>query len=258
MAASADIWSVYPITPNETVRSALSLLPPFPCSIDVISADGGTFPLTLAAIEGSVIYAYGDRELVRNGLQLEARLRDDRGEGWDIRFEIVRSYFQSGDDLLLHLNVIGLAQRDAERGAPRASVAELATARILYGKNHERGELFDVRLADVAPTGAAFVTERRLSTGDIVEIDTRIGEQPVRFELRVLRSIPAIYGRNRVGGEITTILEADRHRLLELASAFRSEGSADERDPEIPERLSAARRQQSLSSRRAPRYGTGG
>jgi hypothetical protein len=249
---------MYPITPNETVRSALSLLPPFPCSIDVISADGGTFPLTLAAIEGSLIYAYGDRELVRNGLRLEARLRDDRGEGWDIRFEIVRSYFQSGDDLLLHLNVVGLEQRDAERGAPRATVAELATARILYAKNHDSGELFDVRLADVAPTGAAFVTERRLSTGDIVEIDTRIGDQPLRFELRVLRTIPAIYGRNRVGGEITSILEADRHRLLEVARAYGSDGSADERDPEMLERLSSARRQQSLNSRRAPRYGTGG
>jgi hypothetical protein len=247
---------VYPIRPNETVRSALSLLPPFPCSIDVISADGGTFALTLAAIEGNLIYAYGNRDLVRNGLHLEARLRDDRGEGWDIGFEITRSYFQSGDDLLLHLNVVSLAQRDAERGAPRASVAELATARILYAKNHARDEAFDVRLADVAPTGAAFVTERRLSTGDIVEIDTLIGDQPLRFQLRVVRTIPAIYGRNRVGGEITEILGADRHRLLELARAYGAEGSAEERDPEILERLSAARRGQSLTSRRAPRYDT--
>jgi hypothetical protein len=247
---------MYPIRPSETVRSALSLLPPFPCSIDVISAEGGTFALTLAAIEGDLIYAYGNRDLVRNGLQLEARLRDDRGEGWDIRFEIIRSYFQSGDDLLLHLNVMELAQRDAERSAPRANVAELATARILYAKNHQRDEVFDIRLADVAPTGAAFVTERRLSTGDIVEIDTLIGDRPLRFELRVVRTIPAIYGRNRVGGEITVILDADRHRLLELASAFGDEGSANERDPEMLERLSAARRQQSLTSRRAPRYDT--
>jgi hypothetical protein len=231
-------------------------LPPFPCSIDVISADGGTFALTLAAIEGDLIYAYGNRDLVRNGLQLEARLRDDRGEGWDIRFGIIRSYFQSGDDLLLHLNVMELAERDAERSAPRANVAELATARILYAKNHERDEVFDIRLADVAPTGAAFVTERRLATGDVVEVDTRIGDRPLRFELRVVRTIPAIYGRNRVGGEITAILDADRHRLLELASAFGAEGSANERDPEMLERLSAARRQQSLTSRRAPRYDT--
>lgn len=248
---------MYPIKPNETVRSALSLLPPLPCSIDVISADGGTFALTLAAIEGSLIYAYGDRSLVRNGLALQARLRDDRGEGWDITFEIIRSYFQSGDDLLLHLDVVGIEQRDAERGAPRANVAELATARILYAKNHERDEIFDVRLADVSPTGAAFVTERRLSTGDLVEIESMFDGRPLRFELRIVRTIPAIYGRNRAGGEITTILEADRHRLLEVARTFTAEGSSDERDPELQDRLAAARRQQTLGARRAPRYDTG-
>jgi hypothetical protein len=245
---------MYPIKPNETVRAALSLLPPFPCSIDVISPEGGSFPLTLAAIEGNLIYAYGDRSLVRNGLQLEARIRDDRGEGWDIRFEILRTYFQSGDDLLLHLNVVELEQRDAERGAPRANLAELATARIMYAKSHERDELFDVRLADVSPTGAAFVTERRLSPGDLVEIETTLEGRPLRFELRVVRTIPAIYGRNRVGGEIATILEADRYRLAEMARSDTAEGSPQERDPEMAERLAAARRQQSLTARRAPRY----
>ena len=96
---------MYPTRPSELLRSALSLLPPMPCSIDVISDDGGCFPLTLAAVEGNLVYGYGDRELVRKDLDLEARLRDDRGEGWDIHFKILRSYFQSGDELLLHLEV---------------------------------------------------------------------------------------------------------------------------------------------------------
>ncbi|HEY0389211.1 MAG TPA: PilZ domain-containing protein [Gaiellales bacterium] len=247
---------MYPIKPSETVRAALSLLPPLPCSIDVISAEGGSFSMTLAAIEGNLIYAYGARALVRNGLQLEARLRDDGGEGWDIRFEVLRTYFQSGDDLLLHLNVVSLDQRDAERGAQRAHLAELASARILYAQNHERDELFDVRLADVSPTGAAFVTERRLSQGDLVEVETSVEGRPLRFELRVVRTIPAVYGRNRVGGEITTILEADRYRLAEIARTYGAEGSAAERDPEMLERLAAARKQQSLATRRARRYDT--
>jgi hypothetical protein len=126
----------------------------------------------------------------------------------------------------------------------------------MYAKNHERDELFDVRLVDVSPTGAAFVTERGLSAGDLVEIETGLEGRPLRFELRVVRTIPAIYGRNRVGGEITTILEADRFRLAEISRAYGSEGSAAERDPEMLERLAAARRQQSLATRRAPRYDT--
>lgn len=238
------------------MRSALSLLPPLPCSIDVISAEGGTFALTLAAFEGNMIYAYGDRALVRNDLQLEARLRDDRGEGWDIRFSILRTYFQSGDDLLLHLTVVGVERRSAEREAPRVHLAELATARVMYAKNHERNELFDVRLADLSPTGAAFVTERKLSAGDLIEIETLFDGQALRFELRVIRSIPAIYGRNRAGGEITTILEADRHRLLTAAREYQRDDSAAQRDPEMLARLAAARHQQGLTGRHAPRYDT--
>jgi hypothetical protein len=247
---------MYPTQPSETMRSALSLLPPLPCSIDVISDEGGTFALTLAAFEGNLIYAYGDRGLVRNDLQLEARLRDDRGEGWDIRFSILRTYFQSGDDLLLHLNVVGLESRSAERASPRVQLVELATARVMYAKNHERNELFDVRLADLSPTGAAFVTERRLSAGDLIEIETLFEGRPLRFELRVIRSIPAIYGRNRVGCEITTILEADRHRLLTAAREYQRDDSPEQRDPEMLARLDAARHQQGLTGRHAPRYDT--
>ena len=76
---------------------------------------------------------------------LEARLRDDRGEGWDIHFSILRSYFQSGDDLMLHLNVVAVEPRSATRLAARAHLAELATARVLYAHSYERAELFDVR-----------------------------------------------------------------------------------------------------------------
>ena len=248
---------MYPTKPSDLLRNALSLLPPLPCSIDVISAEGGAFSLTLAAHEGgNLIYGYGDRNLVKNDLELEARLRDDGGEGWDIRFSVVRSYFQSGTDLLLHLNVVSLEQRFADRVAPRAHLAALASVRVLYAKAQERGERFDVRLADVSPTGAAFITERRMTAGDLLEIETLIDERPIRFELRVVRMLPAVYGRNRVGCEITTILEADRQTLLRAAERSRREDSPDQRNPEIAARMEAARRQQGLGARRAPRYDT--
>ncbi|MDX6520690.1 MAG: hypothetical protein QOJ31_1654, partial [Gaiellales bacterium] len=245
---------MYPSRPSELLRSALSLLPPMPCSIDVISDDGGCFPLTLAAVEGDLVYAYGDRELVRKHLLLEARLRDDRGEGWDIRFTILRSYFQSGDELLLHLDVTEVIARDAERRTPRAHLAELATARVLFGKTHERDELFDVRLADVSAAGAAFISERTLSTGDLLELTTVVDDRPIRFELRVVRSIPAVYGRNRVGCEITNILEADRHTLLKLAERYQREGSPEQRDPHIARTLELARNRTTLARRPVKRY----
>ncbi len=256
-ARQADNQNVYPTRPSELLRSALSLLPPLPCSIDVISDDGGCFALTLAAVEGNLIYGYGDRELVRKDLDLEARLRDDRGEGWDIHFKILRSYFQSGDELLLHLEVTGVAVRDAERRGPRAHLVELATARILYAKAHDRDELFDVRLADVSPDGTAFISERTLSTGDLIELVTVVDDRPVRLQVRVVRSIPAIYGRNRVGCEVTTILDADRHTLTQLAERYQREGSPEQRNPQIAQTLAAARQQTTLARRPAPRYTTG-
>jgi hypothetical protein len=59
-----------------------------------------------------------------------------------------------------------------------------------------------------------------------------------------------------VGGEITTILEADRHRLLKAAREFQRDDSPEQRDPEMVARLAAARHQQGLSARHAPRYDT--
>src|SRR3954449_13630808 len=208
---------MYPAQPSELLRSALSLLPPLPCSVEVLSPEGSSSSPTLAAVAGNLVHPDGSRHVERDDLVLEARLRDDRGEGWDIHFSILRSYFQSGDDLLLHLNVVSVEPRSATRLAARAHLAELATARVLYAQSYERAELFDVRLADASPTGAAFVTERRLAAGDLLELETSIEDQLVRFEVRVVHAGPAVYGRNRVCSEITTILEADRPRLLRLA-----------------------------------------
>ena len=241
---------MYPTKPSELLRSALSLLPPLPCSVNVLSQEGGSFSLTLAAVEGDLVYAYGARALVKDDLILEARLRDDRDEGWDIHFSILRTYFQSGDDLLLHLNVVSVEPRTAERAAARAHLAELAVAKVVYAHGYESGELFDVRLADASPTGVAFVSERRLWTGDMLELQTVIDNQPTRFEVRVVHSAPAVYGRNRVGCEITSILEADRHLLLRLAQRYGGEDSSEQRDPDLAKQRAAARRQQTLSSRR--------
>jgi hypothetical protein len=244
---------MYPTQPSDLLRSALSLLPPMPSSIDVIAEEGGSFALTLAAVEGNLIYGYGNRALVRPDLELEARLRDDLGEGWNIRFRILRTYFQSGDDLLLHLNVASVEPHTADRRVARGHVAELAVARVLYAESHERDDRFDVRLADVSPTGVAFVTARTLTRGDLLEVDTELDGRPVRFEVRIVHTTPAIYGRNRVGCEITTILEADRHRLLDVTERAQRGDSAEQRNPDIAARLQSARRP-GFSARRERRY----
>jgi hypothetical protein len=70
----------------------------------------------------------------------------------------------------------------------------------------------------------------------------------------VVRSIPAVYGRNRVGCEVTSILEADRHTLLKLAERYQREGSPEQRDPHIARTLELARSQTTLARRPVQRY----
>lgn len=245
---------MYPTGPSELLRSALSLLPPLPCSIDVIADDGGSFSLMLSATESNLVYGYGNRDLVREDGGLVARLRDDSGEGWDLRFTVLRTYFQSGDDLLLHLNVDSIQPRTAERRTPRAHLAELATARVTYSARQAHGTTFDIRLADASTTGIAFITERDLDTGDLLEVEAVVDDRHLHMDARVLRSIPAVYGRNRVGCEITRILDADRHTLRVLAERYNRDGSLDDRNPDLLHTRKLARIQQTLAARRAPRY----
>jgi len=236
------------------LRQALALLPKLPDTIEVISEDGGTLPLTLAATEGVIIYAYGDRDLVRDDLILEARPRDDSGDGHDIRFKILRSYFQSGDELLLHLKVIEIEERSGERASPRAPLAAQAALRVLFGREQPAGFELDIRLVDVSPMGVAFIADRTFSTGDIIEIFADVDGSSVRVECRVVDSIPAVYGRHRTGCEITEILPSDRHVLTELAAQVRAQDSAAERRPEMVEQLERARHQRTLNNRTERRY----
>jgi hypothetical protein len=201
-------------TPRDLVRLALEDASAMPASIEVFSEDGGSFMLTLADHEGALIYAYGDRNHVREGLTLEHRMRNGEGDGHDIRFLIKTTFFQSGSDLLLHLHVSGIEEHYASRGAPRASLNPQATARILYARELDRDEVIEVRDRRRPPPPASdSSTDRRFHPGDVIEVIAPLPDRPVRLEARVVASAPVVYGRNRVGCEITAILEADRHSI---------------------------------------------
>lgn len=242
-------------TPRELIRLALDLLPPMPSTVEVFSERGGSFALTLADHEGDLLYAYGDRDHVADGLVLEHRIRNGEGDGHNIRFTVRRTFFQSGSDLLLHLVVSGIEEHYASRSAPRADLSAGAVVRVLYGKALERDLRLDVRVADVSTTGVSFITDREFHPGDVLELHAPLPDGAVRLEARVIRTIPAVYGRNRVGCEISTILEADRHSIGLLALLAEQRGSEDDRRPDILETLERARERQTLAVRRAPRYG---
>jgi len=244
-------------TPQERHKAALALLPPMPCEVEIVAPRGGTFPLMLASAEGGLIYAYGNRNHVSDGAVLVAKLRNDEGDGHDIRLSVIRSYFQSGDDLLLHLKVAGIDDHFATRSAPRAELVAEAMARVVYAHSVPKDERLAVRLSDVSQTGLSFVTSLSFEAGDLLEITAQLPDRSVRLEARVIRAIPAVYGRTRVGCEFTNILEADRHSIGLLATMTQQQGSEDDRDPTMLETLEQARAQQRKQHEQRPRRGFG-
>jgi hypothetical protein len=243
-----------PRTPRELLQQALSLLPEMPCTVEVFAQDGGVFNLMLAAIEGDLIYAYGDRNHVRDGLTLEWRHRNTEGDGHNLQFTISRTFFQSGSELLLHLHVSAIEDHFASRTAARAPVSVPAYLHVLYGREIAPGEQLDIRLADVSRTGVSFITNRSFQPGDKLEISAELPRRLVRMEAQVITQIPAVYGRNRVGCEITDMLEADRHFIDELARLTARQGSEDDRRPDVAERMESARQQSSVPSQPMRRY----
>ncbi len=239
---------------DDLLTWALELLPPLPCAVDVLSEDGGAFALTLADREAQLLYGYGDRNFVRRDVTLEARLREAGGDGFDIEFHVINTYFQSGDELLVHLHVIDVNPHTASRGAIRAQVAELAEARVVYARGYERDEQFGIRLADVSTSGVAFITDKTFHPGDLLVIHSGLDNRSLEFDARVVRSDPAIYGRNRVGCEITRVLDADRYAIAALAEAMAPSAEDVQRHPEITEALERKRAGETLLSRRAQRY----
>ncbi len=191
---------------------------------------------------------------MRRDVALEARLRGDGGGGFDIEFHVVNTYFQSGDELLVHLHVIDVNPHTASRGALRAQVAELADARVVYAREYQPDEQFGIRLADVSTTGVAFITDKTLHPGDLLVIHSGLDNRSLDFDARVVRSDPAIYGRNRVGCEITRVLDADRFAIARLAEAMAPSAEDVQRHPEVTEALERKRAGETLLSRRARRY----
>ena len=119
---------------------------------------------------------------------LVAKIRNEEGDGHDIRFSVIRSYFQSGADLLLHLKVAGIDDHFATRSAPRAELAAEAVARVIYAQSVPRDEHLAVRLSDVSQTGLAFVTSLDFQPGDLLEFTAQLPDRSVRLEARVIRA----------------------------------------------------------------------
>jgi PilZ domain len=230
----------------------LSLVPPLPTPIGVFSA-GGVAEVVLADLDRGLLIGYAPQMLMQPGLIIVCPLRDSSGGGYDVSLRIEKAYFQSSNQTLIHLRVVGIVHQSGHRRTKRAQRADDAEAVVLRSKAMPDGERFRVRTADISEGGVAFITELQLVVGDRIMLSVYIGARPITLEALVMRVEPISFGRYRVGCEVDAIAEHDRMTVAQIADAS-DEGDERERDPDLTAaRIQGRAEQHALKSRLAVR-----
>jgi hypothetical protein len=228
-------------TREELLTLAMGVLPDLPDTVDVLSEDGGCFPLNLLDREEGMLLGYAPRGAMRNDLHLLARVFYPGRGRYEVEFEVVEHFFHSVSEALVHLAVSGVRHRKARRASPRAPVSITSSASIRFGRTLPRNTEMEVRLVDVSATGCAFVTQKELDPGDLLRLRFPLGGREMELETRVVRLDPAPYGRYRAGCEITEVGDGDRKAIASIAADVAETGSEEHRNPEIIAALAESR-----------------
>ena len=198
-------------------------------AVDVFSADGGVLTLEMKHQDGDYIVANAPRLRVKPQLELLARTTETSGGGYDIELLVAEIFYESEWVAKLHLRVRDVRRRDSHRVTARARIEELAQLCVMGARAIAENETFDVRLADLSPSGVAFVTEHEFTIGDRFALMATVGGRVLRMQARVLQTSRSHYGRQRVGCEILQITDEDRRRVAELTNELPAPGSPQER-----------------------------
>src|SRR5437763_6500704 len=209
---------------------AVSILSQLPShKVDAFSGDGGVVALELQSQDGIHILADAPRLRVRPQLELLVRTNDAGGGGHDIALTVTDIVRKSEWTAEVRLGVIDVLRRETVRTTTRAELADLALVRILGARGIAADDEFDVRLAELSPSGVAFVTDRTFHVGDSFAMMATIAGRVLRLQARVLQTSLSHYGRRRVGCEILQITDDDRRRITALTSEQPHTGSAEQR-----------------------------
>jgi hypothetical protein len=199
-----------------------------------------------------VASAIGER--LRRGARVSGRVRDgDEVQTMVFAVEDVESTGGGRVDALLRL--IEVTERRDERSEPRYSfdaLARLTGSETFAPAMDSRAA--QARVADVSRSGLAFVSDRRFSPGE--NLDLHFEDEAaaaIRCRIQVLRAERAVYGRTRYAANIMAIGEVDQLRLDRLCNRcrLRDEAAAERTGDELPlrELLAEGRRQGGLRKR---------
>jgi hypothetical protein len=210
---------------KKMLETAVAVLALLPTDVEMLSEDGGAVTLEITGHDDETIHARAPLKLVRVGLPLHLRERNDHGAGHDIHMRVVELFYESEQTVTLHLEVERVRRRSGRRTSPRARMSEHALVGVLYSRKVGSESEFDVHLAD----GLAFVTDEPILAGDLLTVMPTIDRKLARLRVRVLHTASAHYGRRRVGCEVLSVAGSERARLAVLATMAATTDSHSER-----------------------------
>jgi hypothetical protein len=215
---------------SDLTQAALSILSQQPTgAVDAFSSDGGVVTLRILPERGPFLVAEAPRLRVREGLDLLVRRNDPAGGGHDISLTVAEVREQADWMARVLLRVLDVRRRHGQRVTPRARLEETATVHVLGARAIAQDEEAEVRLADLSPSGVAFVSDLTFHVGDRVAMLARLAGRTLRLQARVLQTAEAHHGHQRVGCEILQIADDDRRRITELTTRAKDTGSPDQR-----------------------------
>jgi PilZ domain len=219
---------------EQMLMLARGVLPELPCTVQVLSEDGGSFDLLVETEADGLLHAYAPRDRIREGLRVLGRIVDATRGRYEVELEVVESFWHSQTEVLAHLGVNSVQHQKMRRASPRVNVGADAMLRVLFSRTQPNGSELEVKLADVSSTGAAFNSPKPVDPGDMIAIQATLNGHEMSFEARVIRCDLAPWGRFRVGCQLTTVDAADRELIARMADEA-PKGSAEQRKPEVVE-----------------------
>lgn len=188
------------------LQLALLVLPALPCDVTALRAEGGQLDARLAEVRDGRLSAHVWGLDIQDGEQLLIPVEHRRG-GFSIECRIT-SHMIRGLQSITRVEVVNVARRKPYRDRNRQDVEDIATVSVTAAKRLRAGDELTTRLLDVTADSAAFLTERPLELGDQILITTTVNDRPISTGARVIHASRQAFGRNRIGCEFDTPLDA--------------------------------------------------
>jgi hypothetical protein len=220
---------------DDKIELAKALLPDPPFTIEAFGVERSAATLTVTAFHEDHLVARMSWLDARTGLELVLPIRSENGGGYDLCCSVDTVYFQGGIDGEARLQVTSIERRKPYRTEARAPASDLVThlavVHIVDAKRLPHNTKVNVRMVDLSAAGIGFTSDRPFDAGDIVIVTTQVDGHTCHFHARVLNATGSLYGRSRIGCQITNATTGDYQRLATLVAERPLTSSESNRRP---------------------------